>query len=69
MTFLLLIALIVGTLLYRSEMGWRKIGIYWAIFFGALLLVLIVPSYVVLLIHIVVVACYFAHAKLSAIPM
>ena len=66
MQILALIALIVGTALYHSEMGWPAIGKYWAVFWGALLLALLLPGVVVLIVQCLTVAIFFAHVKLKA---
>jgi hypothetical protein len=63
---LALVALLVGTFLYRSEMGWSTIGTYWSSFFGALLLALFLPGFVVLLVQVFTVAIFFTHVKLKA---
>jgi hypothetical protein len=66
MQLLALAALIVGTLLYRSEMGWPTIGKYWAVFWGALLLVLILPPIAVVVVQCFTAAIFFTHVKLKA---
>jgi hypothetical protein len=66
MQILAFIALLVGTLLYHSEMGWATVGKYWAVFFGAILLVVILPPFVVLLVQAFTVAVFFAHVKVKA---
>lgn len=62
---LALVALLVGSLLYRSEMGWGTIGKYWAAFWGALLLTLFLPPIVAVVIQVFTAAIFFAHVKLK----
>jgi|GEM_PF-4086219 hypothetical protein len=66
MQLLALAALIAGTLLYHSEMGLRTVAIYWAIFWGSLLLALILPPVSVLVVQCFTVAIFFAHVKIKA---
>lgn len=66
MQILALIALFVGTFLYHSELGWPTVGKYWAVFWGALLLALVLPGFVMLVVQLFTVAVFFAHVKLKA---
>ncbi len=66
MQLLALVALLVGTVLYRSEMGWGTIGKYWAVFWGALLLALFLPGVVVAVVQCFTAAIFFTHVKLKA---
>lgn len=61
-----LVALLVGTVLYRSEMGWPTIGKYWAVYWGALLLALALSGFVVMIVQAFTVAVFFAHVKVKA---
>ncbi len=63
---LALVALFVGTLLYRSEMGWPTIGKYWAVFWGSLLLLFVLPAFAGTLVQALTVAIFFTHVKLKA---
>jgi hypothetical protein len=65
MQILALIALIVGSFLYHSEMGWPTVGTYWGIFGGAWLLDLFLPGFVVLVVQCFTVAIFFAHVKVK----
>lgn len=47
-------------------MGWPTIGKYWAVFWGALLLALLLPTIVVMVVQALTVAVFFTHVKLKA---
>lgn len=61
-----LVALVVGTFLYNSELGWATVGKYWAVFWGALLLALFLPGIVVMVVQAFTVAVFFTHARIKA---
>lgn len=65
-SILCLIALLVGTFLYWSEFSAKQLCTYWSVFIGAGFLVLLLPSELVLLVHVVTAGWFFAHAKLKA---
>lgn len=60
------VALLVGTFLYNSEMGWATIGKYWAVFFAALLLPLLLPGFFVIVVQALTAAVFFTHVKIKA---
>jgi hypothetical protein len=64
--FILFVALIVGTLFYFGNLGGKKVAIYWAVFIGTAVLAVIVPGYVVILIQLITVGVFYAHAKLAS---
>lgn len=66
MQIIALVALIVGTFLYYSEMGWATVGKYWAVFWGSLLLALILPPIVVTVVQCFTVAIFYTHVKIKA---
>lgn len=66
MQILALVALIVGTFLYHSEMGWPAVAKYWAVFWGAILLVFVLPPVAVLVVQCFTVAIFYAHVKIKA---
>ncbi len=63
---LALISLIVGTFLYWNEFTRKELATYWSIFIGSALFFVAALGVLVLLIQIVTVACFFAHARLKA---
>lgn len=65
MQLIALVALIVGTFLYHSEMGWPAVGKYWGVFGGSFLLPLVFPPVATLIVQGFTVAVFFAHVKLK----
>ena len=61
-----IVSLVVGTLLYHSEMGWPTVGKYWAVYWGALLLEFFLPGFVVMIVQAFTAAVFFAHVKVKA---
>jgi hypothetical protein len=65
--FILLVTLLVGSLLYFSQLGFKKVGIYWLVFIGSAFLVVLLPGYVVLVIQMITVGVFYSHAKLASV--
>jgi hypothetical protein len=60
------IALLVGTALHWSDFSRKELATYWSIFIGSSLFLFAALGVLVILIHIVTVASFFAHARLKA---
>jgi hypothetical protein len=65
--FVLFVALLVGSFLYRNQMGFKKILIYWGLYVGGIFLSPLIGGLGVLLFHLLLVGAYYVHAKASSI--
>lgn len=65
-SIILLIALLVGSFLYWSELTGKVVRTYWSVFLGFFVLAIWIPGTIVMFVHIVTVGCFYAHAKMKA---
>jgi hypothetical protein len=65
-SILTLISLLVGTFMYWNEFSAKQLATYWSVFLGSALFFIAALGSLVILIQIVTVACFFAHARLKA---
>lgn len=61
-----LISLLVGTVMYWNEFSAKQLATYWSVFLGSALFFFAALGSLVLLIQIVTVGWFFAHARLKA---
>lgn len=64
---ILFVALLVGTFLYWNEFSGKTLRTYWSLLIGFILMPLFVPiGTVAVLVQIVTVASFYAHAKMKS---